>query len=89
LNYSYPPLLYQRGEDDEEEDDMFDDDGEEEEEEENSQGCSEGDLIELPNFHDSDDDVDAVVDNLDDTNEHLLNKLQRAVDSNDKDNYKD
>jgi len=54
---------------------MSDEEGEEEEDE-NSAGCSEGDMIDLPNFHNSDDDnVDALVDNLNDTSDHLLNKL--------------
>lgn len=59
LNYSYPPLLYQRG-DDEEEDEESQDQGECDEDDEsevqNSNGVDEDGMGQLPEFHDSDDD---------------------------------
>jgi len=50
LNYSYPPLLYQRGEEDEEEHE-----GDNSEDEYNSHMIDEMDLGQLPQLHDSDD----------------------------------
>lgn len=61
LNYSYPPLLYQRGDDDEEDEDQTEDQGECDEDEEDDLGNSQemdGDgMGQLPEFHDSEDDL--------------------------------
>lgn len=58
LNYSYPPLLYQRGED--EEDGSAENEGEcdedEEEEEYNSHMMDEMEMDQLPQLNDSDDE---------------------------------
>ena len=68
LNYSYPPLLYQRGEEEEEEsqDQGECDDDEDDDEEEQMLGHSPGgigdedDLGQLPEFRDSDDELRAL-----------------------------
>ena len=60
LNYSYPPLLYQRGEDDDDEDEESQDQGECDDDEQDSSNYSqdkEGDgMGQLPEFKDSDED---------------------------------
>ena len=60
LNYSYPPLLYQRGDDEEEDDEESQDQGECDEDEDdsipNSQDIDGDGMGQLPEFHDSDDD---------------------------------
>ena len=60
LNYSYPPLLYQRGEDDDDEEEESQDQGEcdddEEDTIENSQDLDGDGMGQLPEFHDSDED---------------------------------
>lgn len=60
LNYSYPPLLYQRGDDEEEDDEESADQGECDEDEEdsmpNSQDIDGDGMGQLPEFHDSDDE---------------------------------
>ena len=60
LNYSYPPLLYQRGDDEEDDDEESADQGECDEDEEdsipNSQDIEGDGMGQLPEFHDSDDD---------------------------------
>lgn len=62
LNYSYPPLLYQRGDDEEEDDEESADQGECDEDTEasipnsNSQDIEGAGMGQLPEFHDSDDD---------------------------------
>ena len=60
LNYSYPLLLYQRGDDDEDDEEESQDQGECDEDEEdsipNSQEIDGDGMGQLPEFHDSDDD---------------------------------
>ena len=60
LNYSYPPLLYQRGDDEEEDDEESQDQGECDEDTNdsipNSQDIDGDGMGQLPEFHDSDDD---------------------------------
>ena len=60
LNYSYPPLLYQRGDDEEEDDEESQDQGECDEDEDdsipNSQDIDGDGTGQLPEFHDSDDE---------------------------------
>ena len=63
LNYSYPPLLYQRGEEEDEDDDEQDcdeeddvDNDEEPEDTHNSHMLGDSDDMDLPHIHDSDDE---------------------------------
>ena len=54
MNYSYPPLLYQRGEEDEDEEE-HEGECDDSEDEYNSHMLDEMDLGQLPQLHESDD----------------------------------
>ena len=60
LNYSYPPLLYQRGEDDDDDEEESQDQGECDDDEQDSSNYSQDKdddgMGQLPEFKDSDDD---------------------------------
>ena len=66
LNYSYPPLLYQRGgsgsesEEDEDDEEDMDEYYQQDEEDESHMMMMSGDLGQLPQLHDSDDDEELI-----------------------------
>jgi hypothetical protein len=61
LNYSYPPLLYQRGDGEEEDEDEEDEDMEEDDDAAVRDILEGGDGVQLPDFADDDDDEGDVV----------------------------
>ena len=95
LNYSYPPLLYQRGDDEEEEETIDHGECDEDEEDElvdmaDSPGMNDEDLAldgQLPQFRDSDDEeliaLGGALNGREeaelDEDNHLLSKLKRAA----------